>query len=136
MQLKIVCKYFILLLLHFQSANSSDMKEIINQGYITCGLQLVETIPKVLEKKKIKSKHKTIFDAWTQLIDYTTDELYVISQWAMKKEGKGYELYKKFNKLITKSKAILRMIYYNHEDYKYDSKVSPFALKKVKVIQI
>ena len=40
----------------------------MDQGYVTCGLQLIETVPKILEKKKIKSKHKTIFDAWLELI--------------------------------------------------------------------
>ena len=40
----------------------------MDQGYVTCGLQLIETVPKTLEKKNIKSKHKTIFDAWLELI--------------------------------------------------------------------
>ena len=40
----------------------------MDQGYVTCGLQLIETVPKTLERKKIKSKHKTIFDAWLELI--------------------------------------------------------------------
>ena len=44
------------------------VKQTMDQGYVTCGLQLIETVPKILEKKKIKSKHKTIFDAWLELI--------------------------------------------------------------------
>ena len=44
------------------------VKQTLDQGYVTCGLQLIETVPKILEKKKIKSKHKTIFDAWLELI--------------------------------------------------------------------
>ena len=48
------------------------VKQTMDQGYVTCGLQLIETVPKILEKKKIKSKHKTIFDAWLELIGMET----------------------------------------------------------------
>ena len=59
------CSFFchIYFLLFFKA-----VKQTMDQGYVTCGLQLIETVPKILEKKKIKSKHKTIFDAWLELI--------------------------------------------------------------------
>ena len=32
------------------------------RGFVTCGLQLIETIPWPLENKRLKSKYKSIFD--------------------------------------------------------------------------
>ena len=64
------CSFFlshIYFLLFFKA-----VKQTMDQGYVTCGLQLIETVPKILEKKKIKSKHKTIFDAWLELIGIET----------------------------------------------------------------
>ena len=48
-------------------------------GYVTCGMQLIETVPKALEKKKLKSKHKTIYEAWTELIDGTKQGILFIN---------------------------------------------------------
>merc|ERR1712062_456564 len=80
---------------HHRAPVLSAVKQTMDQGYVTCGLQLIETVPKILEEKKIKSKHKTIFDAWLELIDNSKEELYIMSQWAMKEDfGRGQELFK------------------------------------------
>ena len=49
----------------------------------------------------------------------------------MTEEGKGFELFKHIKKLIRRSEVLLRIIYFNHDEFQFDSQVTPNALAKV-----
>ena len=65
-------------------------------------------------------------------IDNSKEELYIMSQWAMKEDfGRGQELFKHLKNLVKRSETMLRYIYFNHEGFPFDKNVTPNLLRKV-----
>ena len=65
-------------------------------------------------------------------VDNSKEELYIMSQWAMKEDfGRGYEIFKHLKKLVKHSETMLRYIYFNHEGFKFDKNVTPNSLRKI-----
>ena len=66
------------------------------------------------------------------LLDNSKEELYIMSQWAMKEDfGRGQELFKHLKNLVKRSETMLRYIYFNHEGFPFDKNVTPNLLRKV-----
>ena len=65
-------------------------------------------------------------------IDNSKEELYIMSQWAMKEDfGRGQELFKHLKNLVKRSETMLRYIYFNHEGFPFDKNVTPNSLRKL-----
>ena len=66
------------------------------------------------------------------LLDNSKEELYIMSQWAMKEDfGRGQELFKHLKNLVKRSETMLRYIYFNHEGFPFDKNVTPNSLRKL-----
>ena len=68
-----------------------------------CELRLVETIPKPLNKKGIKSTHLSTFEAFMKLIKGSMKQFSMMSQWGFDGTGKGKYIFQEmFNGMLRK----------------------------------
>jgi len=96
-----------------------------------CNLQLVETVPDVLEEKRISRQltKQSIFHAWLSLFDGAKSEVNVMSQWAIDGDGRSGDIFSSMKNAVLR-RVKLNLLFNNHEDADRSSGYSPHDLKK------
>lgn len=102
--------------------------KVFDDAFPQCEFKIVETIPKVLESKGIRSHHISTFNAFLELVQNAQESFAMMSQWAIDGSGKDKYIFKAMEESIKEKYVNMDIGFNNHANFAFQANFSPYHL--------